>query len=311
MRQLKILALGTADYLRTHGLPLQQDCERLGYDFEKITIDDQKDISNINHRILEEMVDYISKKEFQRLCFMDPECRIIAPVPNEWIESERPVVFFKVRNKDGTTDPKFTYRSKHGNGERLPCRIIGQPMFVSKQDVDWFKMTLDLSKAASDIGNNQYTRNEMFIETALEYNNIDYKKEYIIYSRHADLKHSVVKGTWETSDTVIKHPDIYGLFDTKTIAGNPVFGDNPILDQQLLERHTKNLETFENINKHMWLEKTADWQDFDEWSVNPALGQIKLRGFDGVKYHHTILEKIEKNLVTPAVIQFRNYNLDK
>ena len=311
MRQLKILTLGTADYLRTHGLPLQQDCERLGYDFEKITIDDQKDISNINHRILEKMVDYISKKEYQRLCFMDPECRIIAPVPNEWIESERPVVFFKVRNKDGTTDPKFTYRSKHGNGERLPCRIIGQPMFISKQDVDWFKMTLDLSKAASDIGNNQYTRNEMFIETALEYNNIDYKKEYIIYSRHADLKHSVVKGTWETSDTVIKHPDIYGLFDTKTIAGNPVFGDNPILDQQLLERHTKNLETLDKINKHMWLEKTADWQDFDEWSVNPALGQIKLRGFDGVKYHHSILEKIKKNLVTPAVIQFRNYNLDK
>ena len=306
MRQLKILALGTADYLRTHGLPLQQDCERLGYDFEKITIDDQKDISNINHRILEEMVDYISKKQFQRLCFMDPECRIIAPVPDEWIESKIPVVFFKARNKDGTTDPKFTYRSKHGNGERLPCRIIGQPMFISKQDVDWFKMTLDLSKAASDIGNNQYTRNEMFIETALEYNNIDYMKEYIIYNRHANLKHSVVKGTWETSDTVIKHPDIYGLFDTKTIAGNPVFGDNPILDQQLLERHTKNLETLDKINNHMWLEASNEWEEFDEWSVHAKSGKIMLKGFKGVKYHHSIRTKQERNLNTPLVKAFKN-----
>ena len=98
---------------------------------------------------------------------MDPECRIIKPIPEEWINADKPIVFFKVRYKDGTSDPKFVYKNKNGNGERLPCRIIGQPMFVSKQDIAWLKMILNLAKAASDIDNAEYTRNELFIETAL------------------------------------------------------------------------------------------------------------------------------------------------
>ena len=304
MKKLRILTLGTADYLQTYGTSLQQDCERLGYDFDKITIDNKKDISNINHRILEQMVKYISDNEFERLCFMDPECKIIGPVPDEWIEFSRPVVFFKVRNTDGTTDPKFIYKNKHGNGERLPCRIIGQPMFISKQDVGWFRMTLDLSRAASDVANQQYTRNEMFIETSLEYNKIDFHREHIIYDRHADATHKVVKGTWETKDTVIKHPDIYGLFDQDVVAGNPMAGEEPILDQQTLERHTRTMENFDKINQHMWLETSDKWVDFGEWSVHAKSGRIMLKGFKGIKYHHSIRTKMERNINTPLIKTF-------
>lgn len=311
MKDLKVITLGTSDYLEKFSSGLRKDCDQFGYQFNPITIRSEKNISSINHTILQEMVRHIQEQDFERLCFMDPECRIVKPIPNEWIESERPVVFFKARTESGEPDPKFVYMNKNGNGERLPCRIIGQPMFISKKDVGWFGMTLDLARSASDLEKQEYTRNEMFIETALEYNNIDYHREKIVYNRRARVPHRVVKGTWQTEDTIIQHPDIYGLFDHETISGNPVFGLDPVLDRALLERHTASLETLELINKHMWLEKSTQWQDFDEWSVNPGLGQIKLKGFDGVKYHHSILEKIEKNLITPAVRQFKHNNLTK
>jgi hypothetical protein len=311
MKNLKILTLGTKRYLKKYSLALKQDCERLGYAFDQIAIDEQKDISAINHKILEEMVYYIVNHEFDRLCFMDPECRILRSVPNEWIMSSRPVVFFKIRNEDGSPDPKFVYKNKHGNGERLPCRIIGQPMFISKQDVGWFKMTLDLSRAASDLKNKQYTRNEMFIETSLEYNKINFHKEHIIYHRHARLPHKVVKGTWETPDTVIQHPDIYGLFDNRIVAGNPVFGDDPILDQKLLERHTSKIEIFDRINHHMWLESSDKWEDFGEWSVHAKSGRMKLKGFNGIRYHHNVRIKLEKKLNTPLIKLFKKNTLNK
>ena len=306
MKKLRILTLGTENYLRTYSPSLQKDCEQQGYEFEKIVIEDQKDISNINHRILQAMVEYISNNDFERLCFMDPECRIVRPIPAEWIENDAPVVFFKVRNQDGTPDPKFVYKNKHGNGERLPCRIIGQPMFISGHDVQWFTMTLDLSKAASDRENQQFTRNEMFIETALEYHNIKYDRQHIIYNRHTSVPHLVVKGTWQTADTVIKHPDIYGLFDTDIMAGNPVFGENNILDAHLLERHTADIGTLDKLNHHMWLEASDQWEDFDEWTVHAKSGRIKLKGFNGVKYHHSIRIKQERAIMTPLIKAFKN-----
>ena len=143
MRKLKIISFGTATYLEKYSKSLQQDCEKFGYGYTFITIPDQPNISAINHTILNSMVDYLEWKTYDRICFMDPECRIIKPIPKEWIDAKKPIVFFKIRYKDGTSDPKFVYKNKYGNGERLPCRIIGQPMFVSKQDMVWLKMLLN------------------------------------------------------------------------------------------------------------------------------------------------------------------------
>ena len=307
---LRILTLGTADYLgKFKGL--KQDCERLGYQFHSVTIPPQNNISEINHRILEHMVDYIENTDFERLCFMDPECRVIQHKPSRWINTDLPVMFYKVRNKEGSPDPKFIYKNKHGNGERLPCRIIGQPMFISKSDVQWFKMTLELSKAASDPVNKEFTRNEMFIETALEYNNVEHIKEYIFYDRMCDKKQSAVKGLWTTEDTIIQHPDVYGLFDQDIKAGNPLLEQDPFVSKDIISRHTKHLEQIETMNELLWKEKANDWVDLDVWCIQPSTGKIMFKGLPGMKYHYSIADKISKGLNTPAVKEFTKKFPDK
>jgi len=300
---LRILTLGTADYLEKFS-GLADDCLKFKYEYEAITIPSQQNISEINHRILEHMIEYMETNDFDRLCFMDPECRIIRPIPQQWIDSERPVVFFKVRQEDGLPDAKFTYRNAQGNGERLPCRIIGQPMFLSKGDLPWFRMTLDLARAASDAPNKEFTRNEMFIETALEYNRVDYQAEHIIYNRRCAIKHRAVKGLWTTEDTIVQHPDIFGLFDKDIVAGNPVFGSDPILDKHLIERHTQVFETVEQLNELMFKEKHSEWQVIDNWRVQPCTGKMMFKDLPGVKYHYSIKDKISQGLQTPAVKEF-------
>ena len=304
MRKLKILTFGTENYLKTYSKKLEADCKKFAYDFDTISITAEVSISTLNHTILNKMIEYVSHQDFDRLCFMDPECRIIKEIPSTWIENNKPVVFYKIRNSNGTPDPKFVYKNKDGNGERLPCRIIGQPMFINKEDNSWLKMTLDLSLAASDPANKQYTRNEMFIETALEYCKIDCVKENILYNRHTKLKNMVVKGTWETEDTIIKHPDIYSIFDHEVSSGNPYFGEKSILDESLLTRHTSTLKLLESLNKCMWLESTDKWLTFDCWKVQPSTGKIMLIGYKTIKYHHTIQQKLDKNINTPAVDRY-------
>ena len=300
---LRILTLGTADYLDKFD-GLKHDCDRLGYEFQSIIIPKQRNISEINHRILEHMVEYIETTDFERICFMDPECRILRPVMPEWLNVDAPVMFFKVRNQEGEPDAKFIYRNAQGNGDRLPCRIIGQPMFISKNDVQWFKMTLDLAKAASDPENNEWTRNEMFIETALEYNHVDYIKEYIIYDRRCGKRQTAVKGLWQTEDTIFQHPDVYGLFDDSIKAGNPVLDQDPIVNKDIIERHTRTFEQIETINEMCWKEQSSEWITLDEWTVQPSTGKIKFNGLSGVKYHYSINEKRLRELNTPAVKEF-------
>ena len=309
MKKLKIVSFGTANYLEKYSKSLQEDCEKFGYGFTFITIPDQSNISAINHTILESMVDYLEWKTYDRICFMDPECRIIKPIPEEWINADKPIVFFKVRYKDGTSDPKFVYKNKNGNGERLPCRIIGQPMFVSKQDIAWLKMILNLAKAASDIDNAEYTRNELFIETALNYCKVDYLCENIIYERECTVEHKVVKGLWQTEDTIIQHPDIYGLFDNDILAGNPYTDKIEVLDETVFKRHVSNINTLKDIDEAMWKEKTNKWLTFEQWQVQPSTGKLKFGNLKGIKYHHSVLKKIELGLKTPVAKQFgRNYN---
>jgi hypothetical protein len=304
MNRLKILTLGTQEYLDSFVDPLRADCDKYGYDFQAITIRHSTDISEINHTILEQMVKHIEQEDFQRLCFMDPECRIVKAIPDEWINSQRPVVFFKARTEEGALDPKFVYKNKNGNGERLPCRIIGQPMFISKSDVPWFSMTLALSKAASDLPNKVYTRNEMFIETALEYCQVDYHAEKIVYARHAKTKHTAVKGLWSTEDTIIQHPDIYSIFNDRVAAGNPMFGEDMILNESLLERHTNDLDVLDKINEIMFKEKGDEWVRLEQWLLHPKTGKIKFADYPTFKYHHSMSRKIQDNILTPAVKEF-------
>ena len=300
MRKLKIVSFGTATYLEKYSKSLQQDCEKFGYGYTFITIPDQPNISAINHTILNSMVDYLEWKTYDRICFMDPECRIIKPIPKEWIDAKKPIVFFKIRYKDGTSDPKFVYKNKYGNGERLPCRIIGQPMFVSKQDVVWLKILLNLAKAASDIDNLEYARNELFIETVLTYCKVDYLCENIIYERTCDITHKVVKGLWQTEDTVIQHPDIYGLFDKDILAGNPYTDEIKVLDENVFTRHVNNTDTLNKINEVMWKETTDEWLTFEQWQVQPSTGKLKFGNLKGIRYHHSMLKKIELGLKTPV-----------
>ena len=300
MKKLKIVSLGTANYLKKYSKSLQQDCEKFDYGYTFITIPDQPNISTINHTILNNMVDYMTHKTYDRICFMDPECRIIKPIPQEWIDAEKPVVFFKVRYKNGTSDQKLVYKNKNGNGERLPCRIIGQPMFVSKQDVTWMKMILQLAKAASDIDNLEYARNELFIETVLTYCKVNYLHENIIYERKCDITHKVVKGLWQTEDTIIQHPDIYGLFDKDILAGNPYTDEIKVLDENVFTRHVNNTDTLNKINEMMWKETTDEWLTFEQWQVQPSTGKLKFGDLKGIRYHHSMLKKIELGLKTPV-----------
>ena len=306
MAKLKIIAFGTADFLAKYSNGLKNDCAKFGYDCVITTIPKEEAIGRINQHVFDGIIEHLETQEYDRICLMDPECRILKPIPDEWLNTEHPVIFRKVRTAEGTPEPKFTYWTSGAIGNQLPCRIICQPMILSKADIKWIKLAHDLSVAASDIPNGEYVRNELFLETALVYHKIKTIDEYCVYNRQANIPHKAVKGTWTTKDTIIQHPELHSLFDTDLVSSHGKDWQINILTKDKVETNVLDINTAEKIHEAMWKERTSEWLTFEQWHVQPSTGLMKYGNFKGMVYHHSLGDKINRGLNTPAVKSFLN-----
>jgi len=306
MAKLKIIAFGTADFLAKYSDGLKNDCAKFGYDCVITTIPKEEAIGRINQHVFDGIIEHLETQEYDRICLMDPECRILKPIPDEWLNTEHPVIFRKVRTAEGTPEPKFTYWTPGAIGNQLPCRIICQPMILSKADIKWIKLAHDLSVAASDIPNGEYVRNELFLETALEYHKIKTIDEYCVYNRQANIPHKAVKGTWTTKDTIIQHPELHSLFDTDLVSSHGKDWQINILTKDKVETNVLDINTAEKIHEAMWKERTSEWLTFEQWHVQPSTGLMKYGDFKGMVYHHSLGDKINRGLNTPAVKKYKS-----
>ena len=306
MAKLKIIAFGTADFLARYSDDLKNDCAKFGYDCVISTIPNEQAIGRINQHVFDGIIEHLETQEYDRVCLMDPECRIVKPFPDEWLNTECPVIFRKVRTAEGTPEPKFTYWTNGAIGNQLPCRIICQPMILSKADVKWIKLAHDLSVAASDIPNGEYVRNELFLETALVYHKTKTIDEYCVYNRQANIPHRAVKGTWATEDTVIQHPEIHSMFDTDMVSSHQKNWDIKFLYNEKIECNVMDINTAKKIYEVMWKEVTDEWLTFENWHVQPSTGMVKYGEYKGMMYHYSLDEKVSRNINTPAVKSFFN-----
>ena len=186
-----------------------------------------------------------------------------------------------------------------------------QPVFLTAKDIDWWQWWFDVSLAQSDVKNNVFVPHELFLELALNYNNIDRREELCIYNRaYTKGKHLVVKGSWTTEDTIITHPAIHGYFDMKVKHASDE-RDNAILEKRELHNHFQDFELIQKIDNLMLKEKDTDWPDqcekkgdwfeVDQWQFNPKLGLLKRKEFVVEKYHYHLQTKLNRGLKTPVV----------
>ena len=85
---LKVFAYGTDYFVDTYAKGLIQDCKKFNYELtlEKVS---EGSFSVINHAIHQKMLQVVKEAGNQdRILFLDPECRIIKPIPQHWIEDK-------------------------------------------------------------------------------------------------------------------------------------------------------------------------------------------------------------------------------
>ena len=95
-----------------------------------------------------------------RILFLDPECRIVKPIPQDWIDDTRPILCYKIAH--GKHDI-----NRYEYGHTLPGPIQMQPIFLTAQDSTWIQWWYDASMAASDPERDMYVPHELFLELAL------------------------------------------------------------------------------------------------------------------------------------------------
>ena len=301
---LKVFAYGTDYFVDTYAKGLIQDCKKFDYELtlEKVS---EGSFSVINHVIHQKMLQVVKEAGNQdRILFLDPECRIIKPIPQHWIEDTRPIVCYKIQHGKHDID-RYTY------GHTIQNSIQMQPIFLSQKDISWVQWWYDVSLAASDPENKQYSPHELFLELALTYNKIDLHKQFCVYNRaYTKNKHHVVKGSYTTDDTIITHPDVHGMLDPNTKHAIDQRKSSRVLEERTLHNHFQDYELVKIIDELMFKEKDQDWPsvcinrdgwyESHAWSFNPKQGLVKHRDFPTIKYHHSIIRKQTAGLKTPV-----------
>ena len=314
MKRLKIVAFGTKNYVEKYSNNLKNDCEKLKYSYKFYTIPDYNNISEINFRIREKIVNIIKETDpNDRILFLDPECRIHKQIPNEWIDSDKPVVFYKV-------EPYQNEISQYRYGQWLPCAVIMQPFFASSSDANWLDWWLKISNAMSRPETNDYTPNELFFELAMDYHKIDRIKQTIIYNREWSGKHICTKGTYTTEDTIFTHQSIHAALDNEIFAANQKTRDNSILPLTMLHNHFQDYNTIKKVDELMLKEivdinlwpketqkiriNTTNWYALENWLFDPHTGRIKYIDYPTIKYHYSLERKLKLKLKTPVTKYF-------
>jgi hypothetical protein len=310
MTNLKIVAYGTKNFVETYSQGLKNDCKKFNYEYDIIIIPDFKSISEINFYIHSQMIDYISKTEARRVCFMDPECRILKRFPKEWTDPGVPWCTYKIQHGD-----QEILNYEYGN--TLPTRIMMQPFFCGKEDLEWMQWWLKASTDVSNVKDKVYVPNELFLELALTFNNIKFKHGIITYNREYKGLHIVVKGSWSTKDTIVQHPSIQSVLDNSILPANAEKRNDNMLHTRELHNHFQDYDTIKIIDNLMLKEKTdikdwpaktlpvrintINWFRCDEWLFRPSTGEVKNVNYSLIKYHPSINIKLKQNILTPAV----------
>lgn len=308
--QLKIYVWGTKYFIDTYAGGLQSDCDKYGYALTIGVVPDADNFSHINHHIHRAMVDTVNNAEpGDRILFLDPECRIVKPIPEDWIQDTRPIVCYKI------AEHKLDI-NRYEYGHTLPGPIQMQPIFLTAQDSGWIQWWYDASMAASDPERAVYVPHELFLELALKFNNIDIHMEHCVYNREWPQPQRVVKGSFVTADTIITHPDIHALLDPHVKHSVQDIKNSPFMPTRKLHNHFNDLATIKQIDELMlkeqhditkWPEGTTqqdNWYCIDDWQFDPRTGRLKHKGYDAVRYHMSIDQKHNKGINTPAVKLF-------
>ncbi len=317
MQNLKIYIYGTKYFIDHYATGLISDCERLGYDLTVGIVPDADTFSHINHYIHREMVRVVRQSTpNDRILFLDPECRIVRPIPEDWIQDERPILSYKIAS--GQTDI-----NRYEYGHTLHGPIQMQPIFLTQRDSDWIQWWYDVSMAGSDEERNVFVPHELFLELAVKYNKVDAHIEYCVYNRDWQQPHRIVKGSFVTEDTIITHPDIHALMDPNVKHSVKNLKESPFLTTRKLHNHFNNYESIKKIDELMfkeitditkWPENTTaedNWLCVEDWMFDPKSGRLKHKDFPVIKHHPSLKNKIDRNINTPAVKSFFNsYGVD-
>jgi hypothetical protein len=313
MPELKVHIHGTQYFIDTYSSELRSDCARWGYELITGIVPDSETFSHINNHIHREMVEVVHHaSDSDRILFLDPECRIVKPIPLDWINDKRPILCYKIEEGKHEIN-RYEY------GHTLPGPIQMQPIFLSARDRTWIQWWYDVSMAASDVERNVYAPHEMFLELAVKFNKVEVHTEYCVYNRDWQHPHKVVKGSFQTADTIITHPDIHAMMDPKIKHGDMAFKHSPFLTLRKLHNHFNDHDVIKKIDELMfkevhditkWPPNTTmanEWYVVEDWFFDPRTGRLKHKNFPTIKYHVSLADKIRRDIKTPAVKKFQNF----
>mgnify|MGYP001189342332 CR=1 FL=1 len=159
MKKLKVLIIGTKeDLLKANDL--KDDCHRLQYKVQTIELGKQKNISHQQFAKVNAIVEYMNYDwHTETLCLIDPGCRILEAVPQEWIDSGKPVVF---KNHDNIGTYKF---------EGLPKLYTDKIFIFSNLDLWWITWWRDSLRSMKQ--DDLYPPSESMFAFALHFNSVD------------------------------------------------------------------------------------------------------------------------------------------
>ena len=140
----------------------------------------------------------------------------------------------------------------------------------------------------------------------------------MVYNRGYKDVHQVVAGSWTNNETIIQHPRIHSIMDNKIKPSDPEGRYDKIISERNLHNHYEHCsyEIIKQIDQLMIQEKLHDWPAetqikdgwhcIDKWQFKPRTGQVKHQDYDMIKYHYSMIRKLDLGVKTPAVYHFTN-----
>lgn len=179
MDKLRILAIGTKESLeKAQGL--QEDCRRFLYQFESITLKEHEHGSHSQFDTVNSVVKYFNRWKEEKICVLHPESRILQPVPQDWIDSNLPVLF----QKSDHIDKAYNFNNE------LPSTYFCQPLICSNTDVWWMKWWRDAMESMKHA--DVYPSSETMLAFALHFNSVKILKKTIKCNKEFKGEHEVV-----------------------------------------------------------------------------------------------------------------------
>ena len=128
---------------------------------QTIELAPQQNISNKQFAKVNAIVKYMNNDwHTETICAIDPECRILEAVPQEWIDGDKPIVF---ENSD--------YSNKIYKFEALPKPYTDKTFIFSNLDLWWITWWRDALKSMKQ--GDLFPSSESMFAFALHFNSVD------------------------------------------------------------------------------------------------------------------------------------------